>query len=119
MSTPVRVFISYARRDGSTYAQRLASDLKAQGFVVWRDTQGNPYSDYTGVLDEAIAESSHVVVIVTEDIYRADSFVRLEIAAALAQNKPIIPLVFPGGRRPITIINHTFISFEDWGEGLA
>jgi predicted esterase len=34
-----RVFISYARKDGTTLAQRLQKDLKEQGFDTWVDTQ--------------------------------------------------------------------------------
>jgi formylglycine-generating enzyme required for sulfatase activity len=113
------VFISYARKDGTEYSQRLYHDLKAQGISVWRDNLINPAADFSGEIDEAIENASHVVVIVTGDIKRKDSFVRLEISAALVQQKPIIPLVFPGGYRPITIINHTYINFADWDAGLA
>src|SRR5271165_7471836 len=34
-----RVFISYARKDGATLAQRLQSDLANKGFNAWLDTQ--------------------------------------------------------------------------------
>ena len=38
-SDPLRVFISYARKDGAALAQRLQKDLKEQGFDAWLDTQ--------------------------------------------------------------------------------
>ena len=38
-SEPSRVFISYARKDGATLAQRLQKDLKEKGFDAWLDTQ--------------------------------------------------------------------------------
>ena len=38
-SEPLRIFISYARKDGAALAQRLRSDLAKQGFDAWLDTQ--------------------------------------------------------------------------------
>ena len=38
-SEPLRVFISYARKDGTRLAQRLQSDLSKEGFDAWLDTQ--------------------------------------------------------------------------------
>lgn len=114
------VFISYARKDGSDEAEHLYADLTGSGITTWRDTHNlNPYEDFSGEIEEAILAATHVAVIVTPDLRRTDSFVRREIAFALEENKPIIPLVFPGGRRPITIINHTYIDFTDWDKGFV
>jgi hypothetical protein len=115
----VQVFISYARRDGTDESLRLYTDLHANGISAWRDDRIDPTVDFTGEIEEAIARATHVVVAVTPDLKRADSFVRLEIGYALTQKKPIIPVVFPGGHRPITIINHTYISFDHWDTGFA
>jgi formylglycine-generating enzyme required for sulfatase activity len=117
MPTPPRIFISYARVDGSDHSLRLYNDLKAHDIGVWRDQSINPAVDFTGEIETAFSEATHVVVIVTPDLKRTDSFVRLEIGYALTQKKPIIPLVFPGGHRPIVIINHTYINFADWDSG--
>jgi TIR domain len=38
-SEPLRVFISYARKDGAALAQRLQFDLAKEGFDAWLDTQ--------------------------------------------------------------------------------
>jgi hypothetical protein len=38
-SEPLRVFISYARKDGAALAQRLQKDLNEKGFDAWLDTQ--------------------------------------------------------------------------------
>ncbi len=120
MPAKLQIFISYARKDGADEAEQLYNDLTRRRIGAWRDTQNlDPYQDFGGEIETAIAEASHVCVIVTPDIRRADSFVRREIAFALEEGKPIIPLVFPGGRRPITIINHTFLDFSDWEGGMA
>jgi very-short-patch-repair endonuclease/formylglycine-generating enzyme required for sulfatase activity len=113
------VFISYARKDGSDESLRLYEDLQARGIDAWRDNRIDPTVDFTSEIETAFDEATHVAVIVTPDLKRSDSFVRLEISYALTQKKPIIPLVFPGGHRPITIINHTYIPFEDWNAGFA
>jgi len=34
----LRVFISYARKDGTRLAQRLQSDLSKEGFDAWLDS---------------------------------------------------------------------------------
>lgn len=114
-----QVFISYARKDGADESLRLYTDLQTSGIRAWRDQRIDPIADFTGEIEDAINEATHVVVVVTPDLKRADSFVRLEIGYALTQKKPIIPLVFPGGHRPIVIINHTYISFADWDAGFA
>jgi serine/threonine protein kinase/formylglycine-generating enzyme required for sulfatase activity len=112
------VFISYARKDGSNDAERLYQHLRAQGMAVWRDVRDlDPYKGFDAGIEGAMKAATHVVVLLTPDVERADSFVRLEIAFALSLRKPIIPLVFPSGYRPISIINHTFIAFADWQTG--
>ncbi|MBK9747542.1 MAG: SUMF1/EgtB/PvdO family nonheme iron enzyme [Chloroflexi bacterium] len=115
----VNVFISYARKDSADESLRLYTDIRARGIRAWRDQRIDPTADFTGEIENAINEATHVIVVVTSDLKRADSFVRLEIGYALMQKKPIIPLVFPGGHRPIVIINHTYINFADWDAGLA
>ncbi len=114
-----QIFISYARADGADESLHLYNDLQADGIGAWRDNRIDPTADFTGEIEDGINNATHVVVIVTPDLKRADSFVRLEIGYALTQKKPIIPLVFPGGHRPIVIINHTYISFADWDAGYA
>src|SRR5262245_36545325 len=102
------IFISYARAD-LHWAAQLDSYLQGQGFATWRDTRDlDPYSDFTGELEQAIRAAGHVVVCLTPDVRRADSFVRHEIAFALAEDQnrrkangkdalPITPVLFPGG----------------------
>ena len=114
-----QIFISYARKDGADESLRLYNDLQASGIGAWRDNRLDPTADFTGEIEDGINQATHVAVVVTPDLKRADSFVRLEIGYALSQKKPIIPLVFLGGHRPIIIINHTYISFADWDAGYA
>ncbi len=112
------VFISYAQKDGSAHAERLFNDLTAAGFEPWRDTRSlDPTRGLDAEIEQAITSASHIVVCITDDLRRADSYVRLEIAFAQSLKKPIIPLLFPGGYRPITIINYLYVPFGDWDTG--
>ena len=119
MSDSPNVFISYARQDGADHSARLRDELKAEGIACWRDDRIDPATDFTGEIEQAMHDATHVAVVITEDLKRPDSFVRLEISYALTHKKPIIPLKFPDGHRPITIINHTYIDFSDWDRGFT
>jgi hypothetical protein len=119
MPESANVFISYARADGASQSAQLRDALKSQGIAYWRDERIDPTVDFTGEIEQALEAASHIAVVITPDVKRVDSFVRLEIGYALLLKKRIIPLVFAGGHRPITIINHTYLDFGDWDKGLA
>lgn len=119
MTETANVFISYAREDGTEHSIRLRDELTKSKITCWRDERIDPTVDFTREIEEALEAATHVAVIVTPDLKRADSFVRLEIGYALTHKKRIIPLVFSGGHRPITIINHTYINFAEWDTGFS
>jgi formylglycine-generating enzyme required for sulfatase activity len=120
MPTQPNVFISYARADGSDYADRLYNELSANKITSWRDTRNlDPYAGFDAEIEIALEAATHIVVCCTADIKRTDSFVRLEILYALENKKPIIPLLFSGGHRPLTIISRTYVPFTDWNTGFA
>ena len=84
MSNPKHVFISYSRRDGNTLPERLEKALRDRGFNIWRDIRDlDPAKDFTADIEQGIEAASHVVVCVTADSKREDSFVRREIQYAL------------------------------------
>ena len=63
------VFISYARTDGKSYAERLDNDLQAAGFSTWRDTRNiNEYQDFSAEIEVAIRDASHLAVCVTPSL---------------------------------------------------
>src|SRR5689334_11601415 len=116
------VFISYAREDGRDFAAKLETDLQAAQFPTWRDTRNlNPHQDFTAEIEAGINDASQVVVCMTPDIKRADSFVRREIQYAILCEKPIIPLRFADVKPPISIVNLTWIDFfkQTWGEAFG
>jgi hypothetical protein len=102
------VFISYARKDGDELASRLERDLIAASMKTWRDRrQLDPNQDFSAELEHGIDQSTQVVCCVTPDTRRGDSFVRREIAFAMAVNKPIVPIIFEDTLPPIHVINIT------------
>ncbi len=112
------IFISYARKDATDLAKRLYDDLEAAGHEVWQDKRDlDPNKAFDAEIEQAIREAPAMIVFITEDVAREDSFVRKEIAHALAVGTRIIPLKCPGGEMPITINLMTWITFEDYEAG--
>src|SRR2546426_452384 len=114
------IFLSYARRDGRTYAERLEHDLRAAGYPTWLDRRNlNEFADFSAEIEMAIAAARCVVVSVTPSVEQnPGSFVRREIIYAQTKAKPIIPAVFPGANVPILINHLTWIPFFE-GNSLA
>jgi len=108
------VFISYARKDGLTHADRLAAELQQAGYEPWVDRRHiDPTRDFTGYIDAAIEQASHVVVCITPDAKRPDSYVRREVGFALAQNppKPVYVARFAETAPFSSIVNNTWLEF--------
>lgn len=110
---PPHIFLSYARSDALDHVERLERDLNIAGFATWRDKRNmDHYHDFTGEIEFAIRDASHVVVLITPAIgENPESFVRREIIYAQEIKKPIIPLKFPNAVMPIVINHLTWISF--------
>ena len=112
------VFISYARRDAEIGAVRLEVALKQRqpSLRLWRDEYGiNPTQYFTTEIEAAIEQSRCIIVCVTEDVKREDSFVPLEIAYARKLKKPIFVARFADVDPPLLLMNHTWIDFhKNW-----
>ncbi|MBL8156631.1 MAG: TIR domain-containing protein, partial [Anaerolineae bacterium] len=115
------VFISYARKDGADHAARLQHDLEAVGLRVWRDVRGiDPTQDFTAEIEKAIKASRRVVVCITPDVERDDSFVRREIVYAGLMNKLILVARFADRIPPIAVVSHTWIDFfKGWKDAFT
>ena len=91
-SQPRRVFISYARKDGGTLAQRLQSDLAKRGFDAWLDTQRLPVgTSWTKDIETALDEAKYALVVMTAGSYVSD-ICRAEQLRALRSGKCVIPI---------------------------
>jgi TIR domain/HEAT repeats/NACHT domain/PBS lyase HEAT-like repeat len=114
LTMPEKVFISYSRRDGRRYADRLYELLQEAGFDAWRDERSlRGHGDFSVEIERAILSASHVIVCVTPSLDAAESFVRREIIYAASKRKPILPVVFEGATRPILINEVPWIDVDD------
>ncbi|MCL4250614.1 MAG: HEAT repeat domain-containing protein [Anaerolineae bacterium] len=105
------VFISYARKDADLGAAPLDAALRPL-YAVWRDLRGiDPAQDFTAEIEKALQAASHVIVCVTPDTLRDDSFVRREIAYASYLKKPILVARFADVPPPIQVFTNTWIDF--------
>jgi hypothetical protein len=79
-------FISYARKDGLEFAEQLERALPN----TWRDKRGiDPTNDFTNEIEQAIQACRRVVLCLTHDTLRENSFVRREIVYAQLYKKPL------------------------------
>lgn len=118
------VFISYARED-IRIAQRLVHALEAGGHTVALDTMAIAAGeDWQARLDALLRASAKVVFIATP-VSLASAACAREIAAALRQGKPILPVIpgdLPGHLLPADLrhLNYARLnSADDWSAGLA
>lgn len=104
------IFISYSRTDGDPYATELEARLHSRQFQTWRDVRElHPDRDFTADIEKAIESASHVVVCITPDSKREDSFVRREIQYALAVKKPVIPFRCAEIPPHVSIVNNEWL----------
>jgi TIR domain len=111
-----QIFISYRRGDTAGYAGRLFDRL-IQSFSkdnVFMDVDGLPLgTDFTAVLEKKLASCDLALILIgpqwvgardAEGRRRLDSpddFVRMEVAAALKRDMPVIPILFDDARMPM------------------
>ena len=87
------VFISYARRDGKPFVERLLTALSGQGRDVWVDWEDIPRA--VNFLDEIYAgiEATNTFIFVMTEGALASEICSMEVAHAIRHNKRLIPLV--------------------------
>ena len=110
-----KVFISYRRGDSAGYAGRLMDRLKTEfgRNVLFMDVDAIPLgTNFEKVLHKEIAKCGVLLAVIganwsdarDEDGKRRldnpNDFVRIEIAAALQRNIPVIPILLDGARIP-------------------
>ena len=91
------VFLSYARKDGATLAQRLQKDLTDQGSDAWLDKQriaGGAV--WTDVIESALDQAEYVVALLTQGSYVSE-ICRAEQLRALRKNKCVLPIMAQSG----------------------
>src|SRR4051794_21843687 len=115
MTTGPGIFISYRRDDTPGEAGRLAADLGRHfgDERVFLDVATiQPGADFRQAIEAAVRNAVVVVVVIGRDwltirdargqrrLDNPDDVVRLEVAAALRHEKPLIPVVVRGATMP-------------------
>ena len=120
--SPIKIFISYGRRDASGFVERLAADLTRAGFQVWRDTDNlqapNSWEDQ---IVAALKRSDAVVAVLTPHAVRsaanavsADNSVCLDelaFARFSPPPTPIVPILLQPCDPPFVIYRLNYIDF--------
>ncbi len=108
------IFISYRRDDSQGFAGRLADDLDELlgPDRVFRDIEIPIGSDFTDVLQRAIAASDILMVVIGRywaadlgqgfgsRLFEPNDWVRTEIEAAFSQGKQVVPVLVGGAAMP-------------------
>jgi hypothetical protein len=109
---PLKVFISYARKDGAALAQRLQADLGAKGFDAWLDTQriaGG--ASWTTEIERAVDAGDVLLALLTPGSHVSD-ICRAEQLRALRKGKRVIPLLAqPGCDIPLHLETKNYRDF--------
>jgi hypothetical protein len=110
-----KVFISYRREDSAGHAGRVYDRLRHEfgGDMLFMDVDGIPLGvNFAKVIDGEVAKCDVLLAIIgrgwleacdEDGLRRLDNphdFVRLEIAAALKRDIPVIPILLEGTRIP-------------------
>jgi TIR domain len=89
----VRVFISYAHKDGSMLASQLSSDLVKKGYVVWLDVARlGGGSDWSTEIEREIDAADVVLALLSTGSLESD-VCRGEQLRSLRRHKCVIPVL--------------------------
>src|SRR5215467_6660723 len=106
------IFISYSRRDIST-VRALTTALSQKGLTVWVDRSDIQEGDaYDTQIEEAIAQTSVVIVLWSENSIRSH-WVRAEAAYALAKHK-LLPITIDHSQPPLQFMQIQTLDFGSW-----
>jgi WD40 repeat protein len=92
-SDAIKIFLSYARKDGSDLARRLHDDLKARGFAPWLDKRRIAAgASWTDEIEKALDAAAFFLAVMTRGSYESE-ICRAEQLRALRKGKLVIPLL--------------------------
>ena len=114
VSEALRVFISYARKDGTALAQRLQLDLAMQGFDAWLDT-GRIVAGavWSAEIEREIDTRQVTLALLSPGSYGSE-ICRAEQLRALDKGNRLIPvLAVKGSDRPIYLYARQYRDFTN------
>ena len=86
-------FVCYSRKD-QDFVVKFVAGLRARGAILWLDQEDIvPGSDWDLSIDQALAESSRLVIVLSPDAVESRE-VRAELRVALDTAKTIVPVFY-------------------------
>lgn len=109
-----KIFLSYSRDDGDSYALRLAEDLSRNNAIVWLDKRSIfPGTTFDDAIEEGLKSSDFVLFVATEKSTQSP-FCKNELHYAQQEKKTVIPVLFHKNcRLPLILQRTQFIDFSN------
>ena len=92
METFLRIFISYSRSDGRTFAEDFGARLKQEGIHAWRDIQNMGSGEILSQVLHAIENVEHLVLILSRRALVSD-WIKREWSHARMVGKMVSPVL--------------------------
>src|SRR4051794_13035125 len=86
-----RIFISYARSDGRTFAEAFEARLAAEGLHSWRDIKDMGSGNILSQVERAIEAADHLVLILSRRALVSD-WIKREWSHARMAGKMVSPV---------------------------
>jgi hypothetical protein len=113
-SEPLRIFISYSRKDGAVLAQRLECDLAKQGFDAWLDTKRiGGGAVWSAEIEREIDTRQVTIALLSPGSYKSE-ICRAEQIRALDKGNRVIPVIaVKGADRPLYLYARQYRDFTE------
>lgn len=113
-SEPLRILISYARKDGAALAQRLQADFAKEGLDAWLDTQRVSGGATWSTEIEHEIDTRPVTIALLSPGSCTSEICRAEQLRALDKGKRVIPvLAAKGAERPLYLYARQYRDLTD------
>ena len=98
---PRQIFVSHAVQDGTTFAHRLADDLRQAGYTIWIAPESIPDGQWVSAINRGLAESGVMLLVLTPGALESP-WVEMETNVAIelerAGEMRFIPVCLERGR---------------------
>ena len=116
---PPTAFFSYSRED-SSFALRLAEDLKHAGVAVWMDQLDiEPGVSWDRAVELALNRCSSMLIVLSPHSVRSENVLN-EVSVALSREKRVIPILYRDCDIPFQLVRMQHVDFRsDYDSGLS
>ena len=115
-----KIFFSYSRVDGESFAFKLADDLRKAGANIWLDQQNIKPGKIWDLEIEKALESSNCVLFLASEKSTTSNNVLNEVYYAIEEKKEVIPVIIHDCKIPFRLKRLQYIDFtHDYNVGLT